>query len=141
MFTVYKSTGKDFFFLDSKVGWHFGRQPNNKEPTVKLEWESNMAQTLKANTTKNNKTTDCLEIINKQSKRSTHAKERCVRLHMYVISFSGSCREPHRADAANVDCRMAEIRQHRQTETHRPWFKPTFNDYSAPKVSYFIQKK
>lgn len=67
-----------FVFLDSKVGWHSGRQPKNKEPTVKQtrKGRQNGTNTENKYHTENDKTPACLEIISKQSKRSTHAKER-----------------------------------------------------------------
>lgn len=65
-------------FLEMKVGWHSGRQPKNKEPTVKQirKGRQNGTYTENKYNTKNIKTPECLEIINKQSKRNTHAKER-----------------------------------------------------------------
>lgn len=67
-----------FFFLDTKVGWHSGRQPKNKEPTVKQtrKGRQNSTNTENKYHTKNNKTAECLEIINKQSKRSMHTQEK-----------------------------------------------------------------
>lgn len=65
-------------FLDSKVGWHSGRQPKNKEPTVKQprKGRQNGTNTENKYHTQNDKTPECLEIINKQSKWSTRAKDR-----------------------------------------------------------------
>lgn len=75
-----------FVFLDSKVGWHSGRQPKNKEPTVKQTIKGRQSGTNTENKyhTQNDKTPECLEILNKQSKRSTRAKDRGGKITIQV---------------------------------------------------------